>query len=75
MNQFVNGAYDVTSQLFGPDSGIPWWAWVLVLVGLMWKFLVPERRTAKDRDTALVAAMAGSEGGKSGKKKDKKKKK
>ena len=35
MDQFVNTAYDVTSQLFGPDSGIPWWAWGLVLVALV----------------------------------------
>ena len=71
MDQFVNGAYDFTSQLLGPGSGIPWWAWVFVLVALMWKFLLPERRTARDRDTALVASMAG---GKSGKKTEKKKK-
>ena len=75
MNQFVDGAYNVTSQLCGPDSGIPGWAWMLVLAALVWKLLIPERRTAKDRDTALAAMMIGAGTGKSGKKKDKKKKK
>ncbi|HEY0535391.1 MAG TPA: hypothetical protein VGD29_27705 [Actinoplanes sp.] len=71
MDQFVNTAYDVSSQLFGPDSGIPWWAWGLVLVGLFWKVLLPERKTADDRDAAMVAAMTGNGDGK----KDKKQKK
>jgi hypothetical protein len=75
MDQFVNTAYDVTSQLFGPDSDIPWWAWGLVLVVLFWKVLLPERKTAADRDAALVAAMASDDGGKKGKKKKDKKKK
>jgi hypothetical protein len=75
LDQIVNNAYDVTTALFGPDSGIPWWAWGLVLAALMWKILLPERKTAADRDAALVAAMAGDEGGKKkNKKKDKKKK-
>ena len=74
MDQFVNTAYDVTSQLFGSDSGIPWWAWVLVPVALMWKMLLPERKTAEDRDAAMVAALTGGGDGKKGKKKDKKKK-
>ena len=76
MNNFVNNAYDVTSQLFGPDSGIPWWAWLLVVVAVSWRFLVPERRTAKDRERTMAAAMIGvGSGGKAGKKKDKKRKK
>jgi hypothetical protein len=74
VDQIVDTAYDVTSQLFGPDSQIPWWAWGLVLVGLFWKVLLPERRTAADRDAAMVAALAsgnGDGGGKKGKKKKK----
>ena len=74
MNNFVNSAYDVTSQVFGSDSGIPWWAWLLVVVAVSWRFLVPERRTAKDRELTMAAAMIGVGGGKSGRKKDKKKK-
>jgi hypothetical protein len=72
MNQFVDSAYTVTSQLFGPDSGIPWWAWGLVAVVLMWKILLPERRTAEDRDAAMVASMTGDGDGKKAKKKKKK---
>jgi hypothetical protein len=59
MDQFVNTAYTVTSQLFGPDSGIPGWAWGLILVLPMWKILLPERKSGEDRDAALVAAMTG----------------
>jgi hypothetical protein len=73
MDQFLDTAYDVTSQLFGPDSGIPWWGWGLVLVVLFWKVLLPERKTAADRDAAMVAAMTGDGDGKKGKKAKKKK--
>jgi hypothetical protein len=73
MDQYLNTAYDVTKQLFGPESGIPWWAWGLVLVALFWKVLLPERRTAADRDAAMLAAMAGDGDG-DGKKGKKKKK-
>jgi hypothetical protein len=73
MDQFVNSAYDVTSQLFASGSGIPWWAWALVVVAIMWKMVLPERKTAEDRDAAMVAAMTEGGDGK-GKKKDKKKK-
>jgi hypothetical protein len=71
MDQFVNSAYNVTSQLFGSSSGIPWWAWALVVVAITWKMVLPERKTADDRDAAMVAAMTGSDDGK-GKKKKKK---
>jgi hypothetical protein len=69
MDKFVNDAYDVTSQLFGSDSGIPSWAWLLVGVAVFWKVLLPERQTAQDRDDALVAAMTEGADGKKGKKK------
>jgi hypothetical protein len=73
MDQFVNTAYDVMSQLFGPDSGIPWWAWALVVVAITWKMVIPARKTAEDRDAAMVAALTGDgDGGKQGKKKKKK---
>jgi hypothetical protein len=74
MDQYLDTAYNVTSQLFGPDSDIPWWAWGLVLVALFWKVLLPERKTAADRDAAMVAALAaGDSGGKKDKKSKKKK--
>jgi hypothetical protein len=71
VDQIVNTTYDVTTQLFGPESGIPWWAWGLVLVALFWKVLLPERKTASDRDAAMLAAMTGGDDGKKGKKKKK----
>jgi hypothetical protein len=72
MDQFVTTAYDVTSQLFGADSGIPWWAWTVVVVAIMWKMFLPDRKTAQDRDAAMVAAMTEGGGGKKGRKKKKK---
>jgi hypothetical protein len=44
----------------------------MVLVALFWKVLLPERKTAADRDSAMVAAMIGDDDGKKGKKKKKK---
>jgi hypothetical protein len=68
-------ASDVTAALFGPESGIPWWAWVFVVLAMFWKVIVPEPRTAQetreDRDRALIAEISG---GGNGKKKGKKKK-
>jgi hypothetical protein len=69
MDHYVNTAYDVTRQLFGTTSGVPWWAWLFVLVGVFWKFLIPERETAADRDHALAEALlADAPGGKKSKK-------
>jgi len=34
MDQIMDDAYTVTSNLFGPESGIPWWAWLFVVVQL-----------------------------------------
>ena len=76
MNQIVDTAYGVSSQVFGPDSGIPWWAWVFVLVALFWKVAVPEpktaRQTAEERDQALIAELSAGDGGKKKGKKGKK---
>ncbi|WP_157437861.1 hypothetical protein [Actinoplanes subtropicus] len=81
MNQIVANAYTVTSNLFGPESGIPWWVWVFVVGAILFKLLVPAPKTARDladeRDRMLLQELAGKGdgGGKKGKKKDKKKKK
>ena len=80
MDQIVDNAYSVTSNLFGPESGIPWWAWLFVVAAIMFKFLVPEPKTARDiadeRDQMMLEELlGGDDGGKKGKKKDKKKKK
>ena len=79
MDQIMDNAYTVTSNLFGPESGIPWWAWLFVLAAIMFKFLVPEPKTVRDiadeRDQMMLNELLGAgEGGKKGKK-DKKKKK
>jgi hypothetical protein len=70
MDQYIDTAYNVTSQLFGAGSGIPWWGWALVVVAITWKLVVKEPKTAEDRDAAMVAALTGGDG-----KPDKKKKK
>ena len=83
MNQIVDNAYIVTSNLFGPESGIPWWVWLFVVGAIMFKLLVPEPRTARDiadeRDQMMLQELRsrGDQAGKKGKKDkkpDKKKK-
>lgn len=81
MNHIVDNAYTVTSNLFGPESGIPWWIWVFVVGAIMFKLLVPAPKTARDladeRDQLLLQELLNKDdgGGKKSKKKDKKKKK
>jgi hypothetical protein len=77
MDKYIDGAYEVTTQLFGPSSGIPWWTWIFVLVALFWKVIMPERKTARqmaeERDTAMLNDIFGY--GKDEMKKGKKSKK
>jgi hypothetical protein len=72
MDQYMDSAYDVTGQLFGPDSGIPSWAWLFVVVALFWKVVVPQtksvRELADDRDAEMLAQLEGNEKGKKNKK-------
>jgi hypothetical protein len=81
MTHIVDNAYTVTSNLFGPESGIPWWIWLFVVGAIMFKLLVPEPRTARDiadeRDEMLLQELLSKDdrGDKKSKKKDKKKKK
>ena len=78
MNQIVDNAYLVTSNLFGPESGIPWWIWLFVIGAIMFKLLVPEPKTARDiadeRDQLLLQELLvkDDQGGKKDKKKNKK---
>ena len=78
MDEYLDNAYDVTTQIFGPDSGIPWWTWVFVIVALFWKVVVAERKTAREmaeeRDTAMLNDIfgRGADDKKKGKKKSKK---
>jgi hypothetical protein len=81
MNQIMDDAYTVTSNLFGPESGIPWWVWVFVVGAIMFKLLVPVPKTARDiadeRDQMMLQELLGKDdgGGKKGKKDKKKTKK
>jgi hypothetical protein len=78
MSEAINTAYDVSGQLFGPESGIPWWAWVFVVVALFWKLAVPEQKTARltaeERDEQMLTELFGTQDGKKGKKAKKAKK-
>ncbi|MCO8273531.1 hypothetical protein M1L60_23325 [Actinoplanes sp. TRM 88003] len=59
MEQYLNTAYDVTNGLFGPESGIPWWAWMAVVGAMFWKVAVKEPKTATDRDNEMLGEMFG----------------
>ena len=69
----MNSAYDVTSQLFGPESGIPWWAWVVVAAAIFWKIAVREPKTADEqaheRDEVMLNSMFAGDKDKKGKNK------
>ncbi|MFC7533444.1 hypothetical protein [Actinoplanes sp. GCM10030250] len=69
MDAALDVAYPVVDALFGPDSDLPWWAWVAPLVMIFAKLLGPV--------VAPEAAGAGSgvRSGKKGKKSKKGKKK
>jgi hypothetical protein len=66
MDTAVEVSYDVVGMLFGPDSLLPWWAWLaplaMIFLKLLSPVLVPE----------VAEAQRGSGGGgkqvKSGKK-------
>jgi hypothetical protein len=68
MDQYLQTAYDVTSGLFGPESGVPWWAWMAVIVALFWKVAVKEpkngREAAAERDDLMLAQMFNDDSGK-----------
>ncbi len=72
MDQYINTAYTVSQALFGPDSGIPWWAWIALIVALFWKVLVPEPKTTAERDEMMLEQLTDGMDGK--KKKGKKSK-
>jgi hypothetical protein len=44
MGSYVDVAYSVTSELFGPDARVPWWAWVALLAMVFGGLLVPDRQ-------------------------------
>jgi hypothetical protein len=68
MDQYLETAYAVTSSLFGPGSGIPWWAWTAVVVLFFWKVAVKEpksaRQEADERADLMLGQMLGDAKGK-----------
>ncbi|GAB2612126.1 hypothetical protein Aab01nite_67720 [Paractinoplanes abujensis] len=71
MEQYLDTASTVTKALFGPESGIPWWAWIAVIVAVFWKVAVKEpksaREAANERDNVMLGALFSDD--KKGKKK------
>jgi hypothetical protein len=43
MAAYPDLAYSITTQLFGPDSPVPGWAWAAVLAMIFWGLLVASR--------------------------------
>jgi hypothetical protein len=80
MNQLVDTAYIATSNLFGPESGIPWWVWLFAVSAIMFKLFITVPKTARDRANEhermvleeLILREEGG-GGKKGKKGKKRK--
>ena len=45
VNAFTDRVYGLTGDLFGPGSPVPWWAWIALLVMILWGLLF---RAAED---------------------------
>jgi hypothetical protein len=63
----MDSAYDVTAQMFGPDSNIPPWAWAFVLIALLWKVVMPQIKSVRelaDRDAEMRASLDDDKKGK-----------
>lgn len=78
MDNAVDTAYRVVETLFGPDSGIPWWAWLapilIVFSRLMYPVMFPEAAAAEaetDRRLAEFRRERDDKGKDKGKDKDK----
>ena len=65
MELAMDVAHQVVEALFGPGSGVPWWAWVAPLVMIFGRLLMP----------SVVTEASGPRSGKKGKKPKKKGKK
>ena len=69
MDQYLETAHQVTTALFGPGSGVPWWAWMAVIGLFFWKVAIREPKTARqdahERDDIMLEHMFGeAKGGK-----------
>ena len=65
MENAADVAYRVITELFGPDSGVPVWAWIAPLVMIFGRLLMP----------IVVPETAGAKAGGKSKKKSRKSKK
>jgi hypothetical protein len=61
MDNAVDMAYRMVGALFGPDSGVPWWAWLapisIVLARLMYPVMFPEAAAAEAETDHRLAAF------------------
>ncbi|WP_229073860.1 hypothetical protein [Actinoplanes sp. DH11] len=64
MDDALDVSYQVVDGLFGPGSGVPWWAWIAPLVLVFGKLLMPSAEPA-----TTAAAPAGKKSKKAKKKK------
>ncbi|MEV6301093.1 hypothetical protein AB0M02_16920 [Actinoplanes sp. NPDC051861] len=74
MENAFDVAYRVVEVLFGPDSGVPWWAWVAPLVMIFAKLLGPVVAPEAAGAGGGTGSRSGSGSGKKGKKGKAKKK-
>ncbi|GIF04495.1 hypothetical protein [Actinoplanes siamensis] len=79
MDNAVDTSYRVVEVLFGPDSGIPWWAWTapifLVFARLMYPVMFPETAAAEGETDRRLAEFRRERDGRGKQSKDKKGKK
>jgi hypothetical protein len=57
-------AYQVVDGVFGPGSGVPWWAWIAPVVLVFWAMLLPVMAPS----AVDTGGGSGSGSGKKGKK-------
>ncbi len=73
MDTAVEVSYDVVGMLMGPDSLVPWWAWLaplaMVFLKLLSPVLVPE--VAESQWGSETSGKKGKKNKKAGKKKKK----
>ncbi|WP_199511656.1 hypothetical protein [Nucisporomicrobium flavum] len=50
MDAYLDVAYQWMSNLIGPQSVIPWWAWVAALGMVFWGLLAPGLAAWKEPD-------------------------
>jgi hypothetical protein len=71
MDSAVDDAYTVVEALFGPESGIPWWAWlapiILIFARMMYPVMFPGAAAAESETDRRLAEFRRERDGKGGK--------